>query len=360
MRACRIAGQKLDFIYVYLEYVLETLNGEKIESPHFVSEEGEYNLYVRDDAGNVTEIWFAIDSTPPQILGIKNGEHTNREVVEIYSNEKIKYYEYRYNTGAWQRSEEQTLNFTIEGTYRIYAVDMADNVSAITMFVIDRTAPNYNLTGVVNKGITNTDVHLITEENATVAVNASQNIPTLYTFTQDGYYQVVIRDLAGNTTVLQFVINKTNTIIVNEKLITIISQHNAIDKISITGKNYDRNSGILLVMPQIEGGFKYVSGKLFSESEYQTLISGGTLELPVSGTDDTYMFAAFVVPAEELNKFGSQTVDGDEDEDSIFGYMSAAIFVIALIAFMFIFFLKRRRKQEEEEESEEETIYEDY
>ena len=32
MRACRIAGQKLDFIYVYLEYVLETLNGEKIDS----------------------------------------------------------------------------------------------------------------------------------------------------------------------------------------------------------------------------------------------------------------------------------------------------------------------------------------
>ena len=32
MRACRIAGQKLDFIYVYLGYVLETLNGEKIDS----------------------------------------------------------------------------------------------------------------------------------------------------------------------------------------------------------------------------------------------------------------------------------------------------------------------------------------
>jgi hypothetical protein len=338
------------------------LNGQEITSPHFVEAENEYDLLVKDDAGNETRIWFAIDSTPPEIIGVKNGEYTNREVVEISSNEPIKYYEYRYHTGNWIKVEEQTLAFTAEGTYRIYAVDMADNVSEVVLFVIDRTAPNYSLTGTINKGITNTDVNLITEENATVAVNASYNIPTLYTFIDDGYYQVVIRDLAGNTANIQFVINKGKQILVNDKIITIISQHNAIDKVSISGKNYSRSNGILIAMPLIDGGFKYVSSKLFSESEYQTLMSGGVVEIKVGASDDTYMFAGFVVSSDELNKFGSQTVEGDssDDDDSKIGYIALVLLVLALVLFLFIFFLKRRRKQEEEDEETEETIYEDY
>ncbi len=340
------------------EKLIGWLNGEEISSPHFVEAEGEYNLLVRDDAGNETRIWFAIDSTPPQILGVRNGEYTNREVVEVYSNEKIKYYEYRYQNGEWVRTDEQVLSFSHEGTYRVYAVDMADNVSSVVMFVVDRTAPNFSLTGVINKGITNTDVNLITEENATIAVNSKYNIPTLYTFTNDGYYQVVIRDLAGNTVNLQFVINKTRSVIINEKLVNIISQHNAIDKVSISGTSYSRNNGILIAMPLIDGGFQYVSGKLFSESEYQTLISGGIVEIKVAGTDDTYMFVGFVVEAEELNKFGSQTVDGDESEDGGLGYAAIAFLIFALVAFFFVIFLKRRKKEEEEEE-EEEIIYED-
>ena len=336
------------------------LNDIEITSPYFVEDEGVYDLRVVDDAGNETKIWFAIDSTPPLILGVKNGEYTNREVVEVYSNEKIKYYEYRYQSGEWVRTEDQTVSFTIEGVYRIYAVDMADNVSDMVMFTIDRTAPNYSLIGVLNKGITNTDVNLITETEATVVVNALYNIPTLYTFTDDGYYQVVIRDLAGNTVNLQFVINKTYDVIVDSKLIRIISQHNAINQVSISGKSYARNNGVMIAMPLIEGGFKYVSGKLFSESEYQTLMSGGTVEIRVAGTDDTYMFVGFVVTSEELNKFGSQTVEGDSDDDSSMGYAGIAALAIALILFLFIFFLRRRKKQEDEEEETEETIYEDY
>lgn len=340
------------------------LNGIEIESPHYVEKEGEYDLLVKDDAGNEVHIWFAIDTTPPEILGVKNGEYTNREVVEIYSNEKIKYYEYRVFNGAWVRSEEQTLSFTEEGTYRIYAVDMADNVSSVVMFVIDRTAPNYNLTGVLNKGVTDTNVRLVTEENATIVVNASYAIPTLYTFENDGYYQVVIRDLAGNSVNLQFVINKTKTITVNGKLITIISQHDAISKMSITGRGYNRNSGIMLTMPQLAGGFSYVNGKLLSESEYQLLMSGGTLEIAVSETDDTYMFVGFVVSSEELNKFGSQTVDGDKDDEddggAAAGYSAALIIALIALGGGIFFFVKRRRRREEEEEIEEETIYEDY
>lgn len=333
------------------------LNNVEITSPWYVEAEGEYNLVVQDDAGNETRIWFAIDTTPPQILGVKNNEYTNRETVLVYSNEKIKYYEYRYQSGDWLRVEDQTISFTNEGKYWLYAVDMADNVSNVISFVIDRTAPHYSLIGVLNKGITNTEVNLTVEEGASVVVNALYNIPTLYTFTEDGYYQVTIRDAASNTINLQFVINRTLNVKVNNKPITIITQHNAINKISITG-TYPRNSGYMLVKPLVNGGFEYVSGKLFSESEYQKLISGGTVEFGVAGTDDTYMFVAFVVDAEELNKFGTQTVDDDEDGDGSLIYIALAIVLALLIGFFFLIFLKRRKKEEDEEE--EETIIDDY
>lgn len=334
------------------------LNGEIITSPHYVDKDGHYDLLVRDDAGNETKIWFAIDTIPPEILGVKNGEYTNREVVEVYSNEQVKYFEYRYQSGDWVRVEDQKVMITTEGLYRIYAVDMADNISDVILFVVDRTPPVYTLTGVLNKGITDTDVNLVVEEGTSVVVNSHYNIPTIYTFTADGYYQVTLRDLAGNMVNLQFVINKTNSITVNDKIINIMSQHNAINKISIQG-NYPRNSGYLLAIPLIEGGFKYVSGKLFSETEYQKLISGETIEFNVSSTDDTYMFAAFVVSADELNKFETQTVDDEDDGDSTGLYIGMIIFIIAIIVFFFVFFVKRR-KREEDEDVEEETIYDDY
>ncbi len=340
------------------------LNGEEIQTRHFVEEEGDYELVVKDDRDNTTTIKFYIDNTPPLILGVQDGEHTNKDVVEITTNEgpKIKYFQYRYNSGEWIKVEDkESVKFDLEGIYHIYAVDRAENVSKETTFVIDRTSPIYSLTGVLNKGITDTNVGLVTEENAIVAVNSQYNIPTLYNFTQEGYYQVVIRDLAGNAERVQFVINKSKNIIVSEKLVSILSQHNAIDKISIAGSHYPRNSGVLIAKPLLEGGYEYVSGKLFSESEYQALQSGRTVELKVSSTDDTYMLVAFVVEADELNKFGSQTVEGDdpENDDGEFVYSAMFFVALALVIFLFIFFLKRRKKQEEEDE-EEETIEDIY
>lgn len=331
------------------------INGEEIESPHYIDEEGHYDLLVVDDAGNETRIWFAIDITSPELLGIRNGEYTNREMVEITANEKVQYFDYRYESGDWIRVEDQKVILTREGTYRIYAVDMAENRSSVYLFVIDRTAPVYSLSGVVNKGITNTDVHLTVEENASVVVNSSYNAPSNYTVTSNGYYQIVLRDLAGNTVNLQFVINKSKTISVNNRIVGIISQHNAIDRISISGDHYPRNSGYMLVIPRLEGGFTYVSGKIFSEAEYQKLMNGETVEFGVSPTDDTYMYAAFVVSSEELNKFETQTVD-DEDEDGTALYVGILIFIIALFLFFLVLFLKRRKKQEDEELDEEETV----
>ena len=342
------------------EVLTATLNGVEIKNRHHVTHDGEYYLLVKDDAGNKTEIHFFIDRLPPVIQGVRNGEYTNRNVVEVYADEKVKYFEYRYQNGEWKRTEEQSISFTEEGVYRIYAVDMADNISDVVMFTIDRTAPIYNLVGVVNKGIAGNDVHLMVEPGAATVVNALYNVPESHTFASNGYYQVAIRDLAGNTVNLQFVVNKSSTILVNKKEIAIITQHNAIDKISIAGTTYPRNTGYMLVKPLIEGGFEYVSGKLFSETEYQALMQGETLEYGVSPTDDTYMFAAFVVTGDELNKFETTTVDDEKDKDSgTILYLGLLILLLLVVGFFALIFLKRR-KREEDELDEVEEVVDDY
>ena len=341
------------------EYLTGTLNGVPFESGTMVDKDGEYTLRVWDDADNDVTIWFVIDREAPIILGVTNGEYTNREKVEITTNEKyIAYFDYRYESGDWIRVEDISMSVTAEGTYRVYAVDRAGNESMVYKFVVDRTKPIYTLTGVENKGVTNTDVNLMVEQEASVILNNVQEVPTLVTFTEDGYYQLTLRDLAGNIVRLQFVINKTDKVVVNNKIITIITQHNAINKVSIQGKDYPRNSGYMLVVPLLEGGFTYVSGKLFSEQEYQKLMAGETIEFKVSDTGDTSMFVAFVVESGELNKFDTQTVD-DPEEDNTALYLAMIIIILALIIFFFAFFIKRR-KREEEEEYEEETTYDDY
>ena len=317
-------------------------------------------LRVVDDAGNDVEIWFAIDTQAPILLGITNGEYTNREVVEITTNEKrIQYFEYRYESGDWIKVEEQKMSVSQEGTYRVYAVDMAGNTSIVYKFVVDRTSPVYTLTGVENKGITNSNVTLVVETEATVVVNNLYEIPTINTFTDDGYYKVTLRDLAGNIVNLQFVINTSKQVVVNDKIISIMTQHNAIDKVRIEGKEYPRNSGYMLVIPLVEGGFTYVRGKPFSEQEYQTLMRGEALEFGVSDTGDTSMFVAFVVDSDELKKFEIQTVDDPEEEDNTLMYVGMIVFILALFMFFFIFFIKRRKKEEDDEDVEE-TTYDDY
>ena len=207
------------------------------------------------------------------------------------------------------------------------------------------------------------DVNLIVEENTTIVVNSLYNIENNHTFENDGYYQVTIRDLAGNVVNIQFVINKGNTVMVDEKNIGILGQYNAINKLLVSG-SYPRNSGYMIAKPLLDGTFEYVSGKLFSEAEYQTLLSGETLEYKVSPTDDTYMFVAFIAPSDELNKFGSQTVDGDKDdgeeEDEDNSLYVLLFFAVTLIGGGFMWFFIKRRRREEEDEDVDEIIEDDY
>lgn len=352
-------------LYIYFspltgtdEILTGKLNDNLITSPWYVSREGKYHLTVVDDAGNETVVDFAIDMTPPVLLGVNDGEYVNYPV-ELHAEDDIETFVYRFNNGGYVTINAETLLFESEGQYWVYAVDKAGNVGNPISFVIDTTPPSYALSGVLNGGITNTDVTLQTENDVTVSVN-NKYIPTNYTFNENGYYQVTIRDIAGNDVFLQFVINKNPTVTISNQSVTFISQNNAIDKFEVRpDSTYPKGVGFIYAKPLLEGGFEYISGKLFSDEEYNKLINGESLTFEVPSKDEDEMIVAFVVTLDELNKFTTQTVEGDDDSAII--YTIAAIAIGGLFGGAFYFFVVvKRRKEEEEEEDvtiEDEDVY---
>ena len=95
---------------------------------------------------------------------------------------------------------------------------------------------------------------------------------------------------------------------------------------------------------------------MFSDEEYNKLINGEDVAFNVPGVADDEMVVAFIVTLDELNKFTTQTVEGDDDSAII--YAVIAIAVAAIIGGFFYFFVVVKRKRDDEEE-EEEIIEED-
>jgi len=352
-------------LYIYYAPLTNTdeiltgiLNGEPISSPWYVSQEGAYHLEVNDDAGNITIIDFSIDTTAPNLYGANDGEYINHPVT-IYSDELLKNITYRVDGGGYIDYDGQRVLFDTEGEYVVYATDMAGNTtqSRPIRFIIDLTPPEYSLEGVLNGGITNTDVTLVTEPEAIVSVN-NQYISTSHIFSENGYYRVTIRDKAGNDVYLQFVINKDPVVKINNKDVEFISQNNAIGEFVFKASpSYPKGVGFIYAKPLLEGGFEYISGTLLSDEEYKKLIGGEDLTFAVPSVSSEEMVVAFVVNLDELNKFVTQTVEGDGD--SAIYYTFVAIGGIGLVGGMFYFFIVVKRKKDEEEEEVEEIIDED-
>ena len=334
------------------------LNGKRITSPWQVKDEGHYDLTVSDDAGNETRLSFVLDMTPPAIYGTNNQQYINHDV-RIHSDELLDSISYKLNNGGFVTQNIQEITFTLEGQYSVYATDMAGNVADTITFVIDKTAPEYALVGVENGGITNTAVNLVTENDVVVSVNG-EYIATNHTFTENGYYKVTIRDKAGNDVFIQFVINSNSTVTISNQNVTFISQNNAIGQFVAKGDpTYPRGTGFIYAKPLVNGKFEYISGTLFSDEEYAKLLSGESISYDVPSVGEEEMVVAFIVPLSELNKFTTQTVEGDNDSTLVYTLGAVGIAAIGGISFYFFVIVKRKKEVDEEEIDDEEEIVDD-
>jgi hypothetical protein len=161
--------------------------------------EGTYVLIVTDLAGNKTTVNFVIDKTPPVITVIEYSTlPTNQDVtVSVTVN-------------------EGTLNATSlylyrNGSYTFIATDLAGNVTQkiVTITHIDKVAPE--VIGVENNEFYNTN-RTITFNEGNATLN-DEGFVSGTEVTEEGSYVLIVTDLAGNSTTVHFVIDKTSPVI---------------------------------------------------------------------------------------------------------------------------------------------------
>lgn len=172
-----------------------TLNGKGFETGTKVSEDGTYTLVVTDQYGNATTVIFTIDQTAPKVTGVADKGLYNQDVLITF------------NEGTATLNAEAFEGGTVvskEGKYTLIVTDEVGNETTI-QFTIDKTAPT--ITGVSDNSYYNKDV-TIEFNNETATLNG-ESFESGTKVSEEGTYTLVIKDKAGNQTVVNFTIDKT-------------------------------------------------------------------------------------------------------------------------------------------------------
>ncbi|WP_404410188.1 Ig-like domain-containing protein [Exiguobacterium aurantiacum] len=179
-----------------------TLNGKAVASGMTVSTEGDYELVVRDKAGNETKTSFTIDRTPVAITGAEEGN--------AYKQARLQFTEGKATLNG-QTYVSGTL-IEKEGTYAFRVIDLTGNEVTIN-FTIDRTAPN--VTGVMEGILYNKSITPVFNEG-TATLNGKAFVSG-QAINQDGTYELVVTDAANNITKRSFRVDKTAPVVTGVK-----------------------------------------------------------------------------------------------------------------------------------------------
>lgn len=187
--------------------ITATLNGNPYNFEE-ISEEGSYVLEIVAVGLNGVEfkqtINFTIDKSAPQILveGIENNKYYNTNISpKITSNEDVNIY-LELNGEAYNGE-----NIVDEGSYtlKVKVVDKSGNESfAEYNFVIDKTAPEVTIAGVVSGMKYNKEVKpvITSNEDAELTITLNDKPYNGEVINENGNYiiKAVAKDLAGNIT----------------------------------------------------------------------------------------------------------------------------------------------------------------
>lgn len=165
-----------------------------------ISEEGTHKIQITDLAGNTNSYSFTIDKTPP-VFQLSQELNENQ-----YCNKRLSI--------SWSESQcvamlndKSYIRDTLisDGTYTFVLTDTAGNSSSIH-FIIDRSVPHITISGIDSKGNTNQPVTLSWNEDYIVLLNGIA-IESGTKVTEDGVYEVIVENLAGNTDTYSFEIS---------------------------------------------------------------------------------------------------------------------------------------------------------
>jgi hypothetical protein len=159
------------------------------------SEEGLYELYGLQPDNNWVFLNFTIDKTPPQVSDIQTGKAYSEAVYPMFIEGTATLNGMKYTSGT---------KIDQEGEYVLIVTDQAGNNTTL-YFTIDYKAPI--VSGVENGKIYNQYVTpTFNEGTAKLNGNSFTSGTVIKT---EGAYELIVQDLAGNTTTYKFEIDIT-------------------------------------------------------------------------------------------------------------------------------------------------------
>ena len=173
------------------------------------TDEGKYELTVKDKSGNTNKVIFYIDRTAPKIIGVTNNSVYKESVtLDIVENINIESANLTSYTSTYAGNIPNRYVYENEGSYKIEVSDSAGNLTTVN-FVIDKTPPviaNVENGKVYseNKSVSITDPLTGIDEVRLTINGAVENVTLnplgLVNLTKSGTYNLTAVDKAGNST----------------------------------------------------------------------------------------------------------------------------------------------------------------
>lgn len=207
-------------------------NGDRKEVKDTVislTEQATYHIYAYDKAGNVTDLWVAIDKDSPTItiqgnVDDNENRYYNTDVtVNVFDKflTTVTIDDVTYNRDSFT-ADSKNENFKFEtvesgeGEHTVTAVDKYGHQKEI-IFTIDRKKPDFDKVPANNEKV-NYSVSPAVSDNYGVAsvtllkdgeVVEGYGLDNMYELSHDGIYELTVTDYAGNSATATFTIDKT-------------------------------------------------------------------------------------------------------------------------------------------------------
>ncbi|PKM86071.1 MAG: hypothetical protein CVU85_08780, partial [Firmicutes bacterium HGW-Firmicutes-10] len=176
-----------------------TLEGELIGSPTIVATDGSYTLVVSDGVDDIETISFWIDTVLPEVTGVIDGSYYKNSVTVEFTDASL--------VSATLNGDPFTSGTTIteDNEYILIVTDLANNKTTIT-FTIDTIAPE--VIGIIDGAYYKTSVSAVFSDTSPVSATLNGDVYVPGTsISEDDEYELIVTDLAGNTTTITFTID---------------------------------------------------------------------------------------------------------------------------------------------------------
>lgn len=215
-------------------------DGKSMEKVYTKNTNGTETITIKDIAGNESDVTVTIaniDREAPVVTGFKEGITSYQEVTPVFTDANP-------IQATLQKGTEAPVDFTSgttideEGSYKLYVADSLGNATTI-LFNIDKTNPIIN--GVVEGGrytsVAPTFTKGVGKLSKLDATNGNAVISTdIYVsgtpIIEDGKYQLVVTDAAGNVAMVTFIVDTTGPVITGVQNNGIYNQAVTLDAIT--------------------------------------------------------------------------------------------------------------------------------